>query len=51
MAYPPDKAHLIDRRTLGRINAAIMVGLIGGGLSACVIGAVIYDAGRLLSLW
>lgn len=50
MAHLADKAHL-DKRTLARVNSAIMLILIGGGLLACVLGAVIYDLGRLLSMW
>jgi hypothetical protein len=50
MAHLADKAHL-DKHTLARVNSAIMLILIGGGLLACVLGAVIYDLGRLLSIW
>jgi hypothetical protein len=50
MAHLADKAHL-DKHTLARVNPAIMLILIGGGLLACVLGAVIYDLGRLLSMW
>ncbi|MFY9760036.1 MAG: hypothetical protein WB772_19525 [Xanthobacteraceae bacterium] len=50
MAHLADKAHL-DKHTLARVNSAIMLILIGGGLLACVLGAVIYDLGRLLSMW
>jgi hypothetical protein len=45
------KAHLIDGRLLGRINAAILLGLVGGGLAACVIGAAAYDVARVFSAW
>ncbi|HEV7990029.1 MAG TPA: hypothetical protein VGP23_16205 [Candidatus Binataceae bacterium] len=50
MAHLADKAHL-DKHTLARVNSAIMLIVIGGGLLACVLGAVIYDLGRLLSMW
>lgn len=50
MAHLADKAHL-DKHTLARVNSAIILILIGGGLLACVLGAVIYDLGRLLSMW
>lgn len=50
MAHLADKTHF-DRHTLARVNSAIMLGLIGGGLLVCVLGAVIYDVGRLLSVW
>jgi hypothetical protein len=51
MAHLLDKAHLVDRETLARVNTAIMLGLVGGGLASCVIGAVVYDFGRLFSFW
>ena len=45
------KAHFVDKQTLDRVNTVIMLGMIGSGLAACVIGAFIYDVGRLLSVW
>ena len=51
MAHLLGKVHLVDRQTLARINGAILLGLVGGGLAACVIGAVIDDVGRWFSLW
>jgi hypothetical protein len=40
-----------DRHTIARINNAIMFGLFGCGLFACMIGASVYDVGRLFSAW
>jgi hypothetical protein len=40
-----------NRRTVARLNNAIMVGLFGCGLFACMIGASVYDIGRLFSAW
>ena len=48
MAHLAAKAHL---HTLARVNSAVMLGLIGGGLAVCVLGAVTYDLGRLFSAW
>jgi len=45
------KAHLVDKHTLARVNTALMLGLIGTGLAACVFGAVVYDLGRLFAAW
>ena len=45
------KAHLFDRRMLARLNAAIVLGLVGSGLAACAIGALVYDVGRWFSAW
>ena len=50
MAHLADKAHF-DKQTLARVNSAIMLALIGGGLAVCVFGALIYDVGRLFSIW
>jgi hypothetical protein len=40
-----------DNQTLARLNTAIMLIFVGSGLAACVIGAFVYDAGRLFSVW
>lgn len=45
-----DKAHL-DKATLGRMNSAFMVGVIGSGLVVCAAGALFFDIGRLLAGW
>ena len=51
MAHLVDKAHFVDKHTLARVNTALMLGLIGTGLAACVFGAVVYDLGRLFAAW
>jgi hypothetical protein len=50
MAHLADKIHL-DKRTIDRVESAILLSLVGGGLAACAIGAVIYDLGRMVSVW
>ncbi|MFY9839467.1 MAG: hypothetical protein WAK55_23940 [Xanthobacteraceae bacterium] len=50
IAHLADKAHL-DGHTLSRINSAIIFGLIGGGLLACILGALVYDIGRAFAVW
>ena len=40
-------AHIVEMPA--SLNTAILFGLIGCGLMACVIGALMYDAGRLFS--
>ena len=44
-------AHLMEKQTLLRANAALLLTFVGGGLAACAFGAVIFDVGRLLRLW
>jgi hypothetical protein len=51
MAHLFEKAHFVDRQTLARLNAALMLGVIGSGLVACALGAIVYDIGRLFSAW
>jgi hypothetical protein len=50
MASILHKAHF-DRLTITRINNALMLALFGTGLFACMIGASVYDIGRLFSAW
>jgi hypothetical protein len=45
------KTHFFDRRTLERLNAAIVFGPVLSGLMACMLGALVYDIGRLFSVW
>jgi hypothetical protein len=53
MTHLADKAHRahLDKQTVSRVNSALMMGLIGGGLTACATGAFIYDVGRWFSVW
>ena len=50
LAHFADKAHF-DKAHLERLSRAVVLGLIGTGLFACVLGAVAYDIGRLFSAW
>jgi hypothetical protein len=51
MAHLLGKTHFVDKDSLERVESAIMLGMIGSGLAACVIGAFIYDLGRWFSVW
>ena len=51
MAHLVGKLHLPDKQKLDRVESVIVLGLIGSGLVACVLGAVVYDFGRMLSVW
>ena len=44
-------AHLIEKETLLRANSAVLLALVGGGLAACAVGAVVYDIGRMVGAW
>jgi hypothetical protein len=51
MAHILGKAFFLDRHIVARVNAAIMLGLVGSGLAACAGGAIVYDVGRWFSAW
>jgi hypothetical protein len=44
-------AHLIEKQALLRANSAMILTLIGGGLSLCALGAVVFDVGRVMGVW
>jgi hypothetical protein len=44
-------SHLIDRDSLERANSVLLLTTVGGGLAACAVGAIIYDIGKLFSVW
>jgi hypothetical protein len=50
LAHLVDKVH-VDKATLARVNSAVLIGLIGSGLAACMIGACVYDFGRVFAIW
>jgi hypothetical protein len=50
MAHFADKLHL-DKGKIDRVESAVLLGLIGGGLAVCVLGAAVYDIGRVFSAW
>jgi len=41
----------VDKHKLERFNAILMLSLVGGGLVTCVLGAAVYDIGRMFSMW
>lgn len=56
MAHFAHKIHFADRMhfdkaAVARVNSAVMLGSIGGGLAACALGALIFDLGRMVSAW
>jgi hypothetical protein len=46
-----DMAQLLGKDLLMRVNAALLLGVIGGGLVLCAVAAVIYDIGLVFDLW
>jgi hypothetical protein len=51
MAHLVGKAHFVDKATLGRINSAVVFGLVGTAVAACAFGAIVFDILRLFSAW
>jgi hypothetical protein len=47
MTHPVEKRS-VERRLLARANAALMLGLVCGGLALCAFGAVAFDVSRWL---
>jgi hypothetical protein len=42
---------LVDKQLPGRLSTAVLLVLVGGGLAACIVGALAHDVGRFLSAW
>jgi hypothetical protein len=41
----------VDKQKIDRVESAVLLSLIGGGLALCVLGAAVYDIGRAFSVW
>ena len=50
MAHFADKSHF-DWKKIDRVESAVLLCFIGGGLTLCVLGAAAYDIGRAFSVW
>ncbi|MFZ2075078.1 MAG: hypothetical protein WAV38_00105 [Xanthobacteraceae bacterium] len=50
MAHFADKLH-VDWQKIDRVESAVLLSLIGGGLTLCILGAAAYDIGRAFSVW
>lgn len=50
MVHLTEKAHL-DKATIDRVESAVILALIGSALAACAFGAIVFDFGRMLSVW
>jgi len=50
MAHFADKLH-VDKQKIDRVESAVLLSLIGGGLGLSVLGSAVYDIGRLFSVW
>ncbi|MFY9835384.1 MAG: hypothetical protein WAK55_02755 [Xanthobacteraceae bacterium] len=42
---------MVKARTIDGVESALLLSLIGGGLVLCALGAVVYDVGRVFSVW
>ena len=50
MAHLADKLH-VDKQKIDRVESVVLLALIGSGLGLCVLGAAVYDIGRVFSVW
>ena len=41
---------MVKAWTIDRVESALLLSLIGGGLALCVLGAAVYDIGRVFSV-
>jgi len=44
------RVHFVDKQMLDRLSTVAMLALFGSGLTACIVGALTYDIGRLFRL-
>ena len=42
-------AHLVDKDTVERANAVLLLSVLWGGLAACVIAAMVFEFGYWLT--
>lgn len=50
VAHFAHKLH-VDKQKIDRVESAVLLSLIGGGLALCVFGSAVYDIGRVFSVW
>ena len=50
MAHFAAKLH-VDKQSIDRAESVVLLSLIGSGLGICVLGAAVYDIGRVFSVW
>jgi len=50
MAHFADKLH-VHKQKIERMESAVLLSVIGAGLTFCAIGAVVHDVGRAFSVW
>jgi hypothetical protein len=50
MTHFADKLH-IDKQKIERVESVVLLSLIGCGLAFCVLGAAVFDIGRMFSVW
>jgi hypothetical protein len=46
-----ERVHYVGKQMLLRLPTVVLLVLIGSGAAACLVGALTYDVGRLLSAW
>ncbi len=41
----------VGKQIIDRMESAVLLSFIGGGLTFCVLSATVYDIGRAFSVW
>ena len=44
-------AHLVDKRTVGRANAVLLLSVVWGALAACVVGSIVFEIRYWVGTW
>ncbi len=44
-------AHLVDKEVVERANAVLLLGVLWGGLAACIIAAMVFEIGYWFASW
>jgi hypothetical protein len=50
MAHFADKLH-VNKQIIDRVESAVLLCFIGGGLMLCALDAAVYDFRRVFSVW
>jgi hypothetical protein len=50
MAHFADKFY-VDKQKIDRVESAVLISIIGGGLALCALGAAVHDIRRAFSVW
>jgi hypothetical protein len=44
-------AHIVDKETVERANAVLLLSVVWGAIAACVIAAMVFEIGYWVDAW